>query len=179
MKKTVTQNGLFYGLGCILIYMIAHLIDPSLNLSWKVAILSSFIIPVFCMVRGARQERDLYEGTITFGEVFSTVFPIFVIGTLLFTIMQAIHINIDEAYKAFLDTEILESAKESLKSMNRFLIKLGTEGLSPEQMQEQINNLNENPPKTSNITIFLGFLSSLIFPGAILSLIISLIMKKR
>lgn len=172
MKNTVVKNGVILGVIMAGLFLVFHFINPRLNLESMLGILISIALPVYFMRRGALEERAKNDGVMSFGELFSVTFPIFVIGTLIHSIVSIIIMQMDPIYMQ-LSTEIaLESIDKVFDLMGRF-----TE-VSEDDKLKAIEEIKNNPPKMGIGTMILGYFIQLLFPGAVISAIISAVFKK-
>lgn len=172
MKKAIWQNALFFAGAMLLIYFTFYFINPRLNFHVGISFAMSIILPIIFLGRAIKQEREENEGVITFGEAFAVSFPVFAIGFAIFSLFNILHLNLDPDFKALGELVSLESAQAMIEKVSGFI------ETDEEAMARAMEELENDPPKITNGLMFFGFIINLIFPGAILALIQSAIMKK-
>lgn len=172
MKNTVIKNGVILGAIMAGIFLVFHFINPRLNLETMIGLTISIALPAFFMRRGALEEREKNDGIMSFGELFSVTFSIFVIGTLLHTIVSTIIMQIDPIYMQLSHEIALESMDKYFKMMDKF-----TE-LPEEEKLKAMEEIKNNPTNIGIGTMILGYFIQLLFPGALIAAIISAVFKK-
>ncbi|MCB9329404.1 MAG: DUF4199 domain-containing protein [Lewinellaceae bacterium] len=161
---TFTKYGIYLGLGLIITSFVCYFISPRFFLTWGSWI--GFILYIIMMVMAVKEEK-FNLGSISFKGAFGQSWLTYVVGTLIATIFAYIMMH-------FIDPTLMDTAneiaKEAIEKMSGFL---GEEGV--EKALEAID-------KQDTYSVF-GFVRSyligLIFPGAIIALIIAAIMKNK
>jgi len=170
--KNILINSLFAGAALIVVYLVFHFINPSLNFDFTLSIIIGTVIYLFFLIRAGFQQRKNLGGFLGFGEVFVPSIAIYAIASFIAMIFSFIMLK--------LNPELVELLKESSNSMNESM--LGMSGMSEEQIALAIEEANEmvDPNQfTSLSTMLIGWLGGIIFPGLLYALIASLITKKK
>lgn len=176
--KIFLKNGLLLGATMSVIYLIVYLIKPELNFGWLFSISLSILPPIFFIRKAILEQRQEYEGSITFGEAMTAGFPTFIIGSLIFTLVTVSIFTIDSSYKDLGNKIALDMQKEAMEKTFEIAAKFNA-NIPEEEKQKAFTDLENNPQDVASISLnFLGFLTSLIFPGAIISLISAAILKR-
>lgn len=172
MNKTITNNALLLGGVASIIFLAVHFISPKMNFNIAVSLAIGTIVPFYFMYKGAKEQREEEEGLLTFGEAMAASFPIYVIGVLILTVVQIAIFYADPGFLEAMKESTLEQS-EKMFAMLENVTDVNEEGKTEamKQMSEQMDGLGIG-------TLLTGFVFSLLWPGAILALIVSLIVKK-
>lgn len=166
MNQNAIRYGGFMGLALVLVNLLFYLISVSVFFSYAGFV--GFIVYVGFMVKAGLDERTELGGFMTFGEAFKTTFQVFVIGSLIYWVFYYIMFNL-------IDPSLADTLKQiTMEGMEKVAGFLGEEIY--DEMMAQIEE------QDFHITIgraFQSFITGLIVPGAIFSLIISLFIKKK
>jgi len=169
MNNTGVKNGLFFGAATVALYLVIYIINKRLLFSPVFGPMVSLVIPIVFMVLAAKATRNNQEGVMTFGESLSATFLTFVIGSLIYSAFSYLMTNI-------IDPSLLEIGKEiALEALDKVSGVFGMSEDQLDQMREAIEDGGGNG--FANTAIAWAF--SLIFPGFIIALIISAIMKRN
>lgn len=165
MKQYDAKYGLMAGGISILISLIVYLIDPNSYLKFGGVV--SALPMLYFIVAAALAVKQQNKGFISFGDAFKNSWVTYLIYSLLATIFLYILFN-------FIDPQLIETMKEtSIELLEKLRSTLGDESTD-----EAIKKIEESTQQGVGSLAF-SFLISLIFPGAFLSLIIALIVKKE
>lgn len=165
MNSIVVKNGLLAGVSGIVVSLVIYLIEPKGFISWGGWVV---IFPVlYCMVQATKETREANEGLATLREAFTPAWLTYLIYTVIYSLFTYVLMNI-------IDPGLIDLAKEaSIEAMEKMSGMLGEEA-----MQAAIEEMEKNNPYRFSAIIMTMFFS-LVFPGAIVALIIGLIMKKN
>jgi hypothetical protein len=164
MNNYNAKHGLLAGAIVIALDLILYLI----NVNWYFMASSvGGIVPVYFMVQAVLEERKENGGLIPFPKAFSHAWVTYLIYSVLITIFTFVLYNIIDPNLSVL---VKEKAIEAFQKMSGFLGEKGVE--------EAIEEMDKTD-QFSLQSMAIGFLSRLLFPGAIIALIIGLIMKKE
>jgi len=170
--KNILINSLLAGAALIVVFLVFHFINPSLNFDFVLGTLISLVIYLFFLIRAGFQKRKSLGGFLGLGEVFVSSIAIYTIASFIATIFSLIMIK--------LNPELVELIKESSNSMNERM--LGMSGMSEEQIALALEEANEKTDPnqfTSLSTVFIGWLVTIIFPGLLYAVIAAFITKKK
>jgi len=161
MENSSVKWGLIAGLGVMVSSLLFYLVD--VNLFFTASSYLAWVVYIVCMVFAVRDQTKAQGGFISFKEVFSTAFVVYVISSLMYYIFYYLMFNV-------IDPSLLDIQREmTVEMMEAF-----SGFLSEEQMEEAI-------AEATNVgigTISMAYLVNLILPGAIIAAIIAAIMKK-
>ena len=125
-----------------------------------------FVLYIVYMVRSVRQEKSLMEW-MSFGSAFKASFITYVVASLMYMIFYFVLLN-------FIDPDLQEMQKDiAIEAIEKMSGLIGEEGT--EAALDKIEEDNLNSPGRSLTSWAWG----LIFPGAIISAIIGLVMKDK
>jgi hypothetical protein len=170
--KNILINSLLAGAASIVVFLVFHFINPSLNFDFILGILISLVIYLFFLIRAGFQKRKNLGGFLGFGEVFVSSIAIYAIASFIAVIFSFIMLK--------LNPELVELVKESSNSMNESMLSMS--GMSEEQIALAIEEANEtiDPNQFTSLSTYItGWLVTIIFPGLLYALIASLITKKK
>lgn len=170
--KNILINSLLAGAVSIVVFLVFHYINPSLNFVFILGTLISLVIYLFFLIRAGLQQRKNLGGFLGFGEVFVSSIAIYAIASFIVTIFLYIMIK--------LNPELVELIKESSNSMSESIY--GIMGMSEEQIAltiEEANEMVDHNQIFSLSTLLMNWLVAIIIPGLLYALIASLITKKK
>lgn len=170
-NSTIIKNGLFLGALWIAVYLITYLINPEIVWNTAFGTIISIVIPIIFIRIAMKEEREKNEGMLSFGEAFVVGMGVFFIGSLMYSIVNSVHLSIDTEFREQGEQIAIDTAKNMSKSI------FDLAGMSEEDQQKALAEIDENPPKITTTQMFIGFLGSLFF-GAIISLIAAAVLKK-
>lgn len=167
MENHSVKNGLWCGLGQILLSLVLYFVNAEFMLSW--GSLLGYVFIIYFMQKAVADTRMDHKGFITFGEAFKAGWLTYILGSVLITIFTFVLMN-------YIDPGLLEKLKvtqvEALEKMGELL------HIPEADLEEQISAIEDtNPFGITTIAYALPF--SFIFPGAMIALIMALIMKKQ
>jgi len=166
MNQIATRYGGFMGIALVLVNLLFYLM--SVNAFFQYAGLVGFVIYIAFMVRAGLDQRKELGGYMSFAEAFKVTFQSFLVGSLIYWLFYYILFN-------FIDPSLAEEQKRmAMEAMEKIGSLMGEENF--EKMLEAVEEQSFQVTVTSVLT---NFLTSLIFPGAIFALIISLFIKKK
>ena len=167
------KNGLMMAATLIAIYFIAYFVSPTLNFNFMFATLLPIVAGIFFVRKAIISERTATEGVISFGEAFTTGFTAIAIGLTLFNLVNFIHLKLDPVYYDLL----IQSAKDQAVAMFDFIAELfNIKGEDFDKGLEEIQNQDFNIGTGGFILSILG---SLIWPGAVIAVIMAAVIKKH
>lgn len=166
MNQLALRYGGFMGLALVLVNLLFYLIG--VNAFFQYAGLVGFVVYIGFMVKAGIDQRTEEGGFMTFGQAFTVTFQTYVLGALIYWIFYYILFN-------FIDPSLVEEQKRiAMEALEKFGSFMGEEAM--DQMMEQVETQDFG---ASIGTVLTSFLTSLIFPGAIFALIISLFIKRK
>lgn len=172
MNSTL-KYGLFAGLLMAGLAIGAHYVNLELSQGMGFTSIVSFLIPIIFMVLGVKAERDFQEGLISFGEALKTAFFVFMIGAIISTVLNFVHMN---TYNDATWEKITEIQLANASGMMEMFG--GSDATITEAMEEQMNAEAIKEQSTSPGILVIGLIMSAVF-GIIISLIVAAIMKKN
>lgn len=169
MNNPGFKYGTQLGIASIIIYLLCYTIDKHMLYSMAFGPIIGIVLPVFFMVLAVKAAKIMQEGFISFGEALSPAFLTFIIGTLMSVVFSYV-------MTTMVDPSLQEIAKEAaLAQVNNMAEIFGVDAGEMEQIELAIeDNVDVGLGK-----ILLGWAFNLIFPGILIALIISAIMKKN
>jgi hypothetical protein len=167
MENHPVRNGVYAGVGQILVMFLFYFIDPSLMISWSS--LLGYVVVIYFMRQAAKDQRQENGGYISFNGGFRTSWLTFVLAQTILTIFSFLLMN-------YIDPSLLDVMKETqikvLEDMNNIF------KLPEEDFEKQLEAIEDtNPYSLGSVAMALPF--SFVFPGALIALIIGLVMKKE
>lgn len=167
MGNNAIRNGLYMGGALVLLYLALYFVSPKVFLSWGSWI--SFAVYIYFMYNAAKEERASLGGYMSFGEGFKAAFLAFVVGGLISALFTYVMYN-------FIDPTLIDLTKEiALEAFEKMSGFMGEE--AAETAMETIEDQDFSTSYSIGNTL-MGYLFSLIFPGAVIALIIAAIMKR-
>ena len=126
-----------------------------------------YLITGFFMWKAATAERSDNGGGLSFGNAFKTSFIVWLIASLLSILFMYVLIN-------FIDTSLLDVILQTQKdAMNQMSGLLGEEATAAAMAEIESQGASFGVG-----TVALGWIMGLVFPGAIIALIIAAIVKR-
>ncbi|MFN8320530.1 MAG: DUF4199 domain-containing protein [Saprospiraceae bacterium] len=165
MNSIVVKNGLLASVSAIVLGLIVYLISPKGFLTWGSWL--TMVPLVYFMVQAAKETRETIGGFATLREVFTPAWITYLFYAIASTLFTYVMLN-------FIDTGLLDLARQaSIEAIEKLSGMMGEEAT-----QAAIEELEKsNPYSISKLAI--GVLFSLVFPGALIALIIGLVLKKQ
>ncbi len=171
MENKSVYYGLLYGGASIAIYLVLWLVNPRLIMDMGIGTALSFGLPIVFMYLSIKATRDQQEGLISFGEAIKSSFITYVIGSLMGIIFTYILYNM-------IDPSLLELQKEvAVETAEKMMSMLGQD--NEEMLEEMREEMAEQSDQLGMGQLMMGWFISLLFPGLMLSLIMSAILKKN
>ena len=168
MENPAIKNGVFMGVASILFTMILYFIDSSMIFGWAAWI--GMLIPVYFMWKATTEEKGINGGFLSFGEGFKAAFLAAVIGGLITQLFSYVLMN-------FIDPSLVDVLREqSVEAAEKMIAMFGDNEEAAEAMREAMEEQDFTPTLGKTL---LGYLGSLVFPTAIIALIIAAITKKE
>ena len=170
--KNILINGLLAGAVSIVVALVFHFINPSLNFDFSTSIIINTVIYLFFLIRAGFQQRKRLGGFLGFGEVFVPSMGIYAIASFMAVTFMFIMMK--------LNPELVELMKESSNNMSESMMSMA--GMSEEQIALAIEEANEveDPNRALSLTAQIsGWLGGIIIFGLPYALIASLITKKK
>lgn len=170
MRNQAARYGLMFGAALVAIKLLMYLINPRLLFQYGPTFLVGISVPLVFMYLSVKSTREEQEGMISFGEAVKASFLTYTLGTLISVFFQFILFN-------FVDSTLIELSHEvAMDTVSGMMESLGGQ----EEMLEEIESQLEEVPKTFTFgQAMLQFMTYLIIPGIIYSLIMSAIMKNN
>ena len=170
MNNPAAKYGIYYGGISVATSLLLWLAKPELLFNTPLGLILGFGLPIVMMYLSIKETRDHQEGFISFGEAIKASFLTYIIGSLIAILFTFILMN-------YLDTSLLELQKEQAIAMTESMSSMF--GANEEMMEEMREQMDDQLGTFSFGQAIMGWLGSLVFPGIIISLIISAIMKKN
>lgn len=167
MENHPVRNGVYAGIGQILIMFLFYFIDPALMISWSSML--GYVVLIYFMRQAAKEQRLDNGGFLSFGAGFRSSWLTFVLAQTMVAVFSYILMN-------HIDPSLLDVMKETqikvLEDMNSVF------KLPEEDFEKQLEAIEDtNPYSIGSVALALPF--SFVFPGALIALIIGLVMKKE
>jgi len=170
MKNHGISNGLIAGLVGIVLYLGYYFINPDLLFNFWLGFIVGLAVWIYFMRKAGMDTKADNGGFLTFKEGLKPTFLTFVVGSLLTVLFSYVLFNmIDPSLNDLMKEKSLEMA-EKMSSM------FGASEEAVEAMREQ---MEEQDMSMSIGRLVQQYLIGLIFPGFILALIISAVIKKK
>jgi small-conductance mechanosensitive channel len=170
MTNHGVQNGIFAGLVGVVLYLLYWFINPNLLFNMTLGLIVGLGVYAFFMWRAGSATKEDNSGYLTFKQALKPTFLTFVIGSLIAVIFTYLLYNfIDPTLNDLLQEKSIEMAEKAAKMF-------GADEEALEQIREQV--------EAKGVSMSIGqiiqqYLVGLIFPGFILALIVSAIIKKN
>jgi hypothetical protein len=163
------KYGLYFGMATSAIFMVLYLVNPRLMMNIPITIVIGYLFPIFFMVLAGREKRSSLEGFISFGEAVKETFLCYLIGSFIITVFTYILYNIIDP--SLIDVMMDEAAKMG----ESFMRMMGAEEAEIQEGTKEMAKIDFNPMSPG--LLFFNWMVGLVFPGIIISLIISAIIK--
>ena len=171
MGNHAVKYGVYYGGASIIISLLLWLISPESLFNMGIGLAIGFGLPILFMYLSINTTKVEQEGFISFGESLKASFLTYMLGSLIGVLFTFILMN-------YIDPSLLEMQKEmAIKIAEDMTSMFGAPEEAMEEMREEMENQNLDT-MTFGQTM-LTWLSGLIFPGLIITLIMSGILKKN
>lgn len=165
MNSIVIKNGLLASGAAIVIGLVVYLASPKGVFTWGSWL--TLVPLIYFMVNAVKETRDGYGGYITLRQAFAPAWITYLIYAVISSIFTFVLMN-------YIDPDMITMAKEiSIEAFEKMSGLLGEEAV--QAAIEEIEN--KNPFSFSQILI--NTAGSLVFPGALVALIIAAILKKK
>lgn len=172
MNSTL-KYGLVAGLMMAVTMIALFYISLELSQNMSIATIVSIIVPVIFMVLAVRTERTLQEGFISFGEALKTSFFVYMIASIISTVVSFAHM---QTYSEETWEQITEIQKANATGMMKMF---GADELAIDEALDEGMDVEAIKEQTSSPSVLLiGLIGAAIF-GMIFSLIVALIMKRN
>jgi len=179
MNNHFVKNGLYMGLALTLIYLVFYFVNKGLLVEAGLMTLIGIVVPIYFMWKAGKDERDDQGGLASFGEMFRVTFFAFVIGSFLSTISNFALFKADKELVEMQAQKSTEMAEGMIEMMGN-VIELDEETKEQQRIEmEKSNEMTREMLMNAGIgTFIMAWLGSLFF-GAIISLILSAILKRN
>jgi hypothetical protein len=170
MTNHGVQNGIFAGLVGVVLYLLYWFINPDLLFNMALGLVVGLGVYAYFMWRAGSATKADNSGYLTFKQALKPTFLTFVVGSLIAVIFTYLLYNfIDPTLNDLLQEKSIEIAEKAAKMF-------GADEEALEQIREQV--------EAKGVSMSIGqiiqqYLVGLIFPGFILALIVSAIIKKN
>ena len=167
MENPAIKNGVFMGVASILFTMILYFIEPSMMFGGFAY--AGLLIPIYFMWKAATEERAINGGFMSFGEGFKAAFLVAVIGGLITQLFTYVLMN-------YIDPSLIDVlAEQTVEAAEKMLAMFGDNEEAADAMREAMEEQDFTPTIGNTLLSYLG---SLVFPSAVIALIIAAITKK-
>ncbi|GAA5224842.1 DUF4199 domain-containing protein [Membranihabitans marinus] len=166
-KRTVLL-GVMAGVAVALIMLVIDFINNQLLVTPSMSYFPTLVL-IFAMFFAVREEKKQRE-YFPFSEVFKTALVPFIIGNAIYLFFNFLLYN-------YIDPALGDMAKE--RALEIFDSGLMNNFMSEEQMETMIETIQENTFRPTLMEAFTGYALSLIVPGALVALLLSLIYRTR
>lgn len=156
------------GLVSASIYLVLYLVNKELLLNVSLSFVISLVLPIIFMYMAIKAERDQMDGFISFSEALKVSFLTIVIGNIFPIVAQHLMYTMDAEMLVLLKEKSLQMVEKMTDMM----------GVPEAEKQEALKSASEQDYSYTPGRSLLGYAGTLIFPGIILSLILSLILKR-
>ena len=171
MRNHAVKYGIYYGGISVAISLLLWLLSPETLFNMGIGLAIGFGVPIIFMYLSIHATKAEQEGFISFGESLKASFLTYMIGSLMGVLFTFVLMN-------YLDPSLLEMQKEvAIKVAEDMSSMFGAPEEAMEEMREQMESQNLDTMTFGQS--MLGWLGGLIFPGLILALIMSGILKKN
>lgn len=168
MNNKAINFGLIAGGSVVVIMLVMDMINNRMLTSTGMSYFPTLvlIIAMFLSVREAKKSMEY----LPFSEAFKQSFLPFIIGNAIYMLFNYVLYN-------FIDPELADLAKQ--KALELFDSGIFNNFVDEEQRELMIESIQENSFKSTLGETLLGYLFSLIIPGAIVSLVLAAIFRTR
>ncbi len=170
MRNNLINGALAGGILSIL-YVILYIFKPEVVFNSGFTYGTLTIIPLIFMLRACKQEREINNGVLSFGDAFLKSMAVFIIAILIYMFAGQIMLMIFPEQYAIAGEIQLEQAESMYRSM----------GMPEEAIQEALDKMSEmfdeNGPSLS--MYLLGILSMLFVPGLPIGILSAVITKRN
>ncbi len=170
MNSPGVQNGIFVGLVMIVYNLVAWFINAELLFNWVLALVVGIGLYVFFMWRAGNAAKIENGGYLTFKQSLKPTFLTYVIGSLIGVLFTYVLYN-------FIDPTLNDMMLEKAIEVAEKMVKMF--GGNEEAVEQAIAEVEEKGASMTIGTIVQNYLVGLIFPGFVLALIVSAIVKKN
>jgi len=169
LKDTGFTNGIKFGVAAILILGASYFFDKSILFHHYYVIGINTLVAGVFMFLAIKQTLD-QETHLNFSEGLKPAFLCFLVGSLIFAIAKFVLINyIDPSLLDIQSQTAIETFETLAKQLN----------MSEEDIFARREDMRINPPTPGALDATLYWLVGLIFPGLVLSILISLVVKRN
>lgn len=174
--KTAIKFGVYYFIASALVTLIQYLINPELLFRPAVSLVLSLLVVTAFMVLLLKEEKKVTQ-PLTFGEGIKNTMVMYIIGSFFSIIFAYVLYN-------FIDPSLIERSIEYAQKIARSTAERVAEigGLSEVDKVEMLEEMEKQQVQSNPFTLsglLLSWAINIIFPGLVLSLIISAIMKDK
>lgn len=171
MNSPAIKHGLYLGAALVIFYMLLYFVDKRLLFNVPISFVISIVIPLVFMYLAGNEKKEFQDGYMSFGEAVKETFFTYLIGSFVGLIFTFILFNLK-------DPSLIDIMKEETAKMSEAMLEtFGASEEVIEENRENMENMDINP--VSPGMLFLNWLTGLLFPGIIISLILSAIIKKN
>lgn len=177
MNNPMIKWGLYYGGASILLTVVYYFVAKPMLFGSTTSMVVGLALAIFFVVMAMKEEKEIGEGYLGYGEALKVGLGAFVLGSLLVSLFQWVLFN-------FIDTSLIEQsityATEQARKMTDMIG--GMAGMSEEQMEELVAQTEEEIENMGNPmsmgSVLSGWALTSLIGGLPLNLITAAIMKK-
>lgn len=175
--KTAIKFGVYFFVTGTLITLVQYLISIDLLFRPVISTAISIGLAIIFMVLLLRQENTERAGQLSFGEGLLSTLVMYAVGSFLSILFAFVFYN-------YIDPSLVEKSAEyaqeiARKTAERVADMGGLSEVDKVEMLEEMEKQNANANPFTISGLLMSWAINLIFPGLILSLIISAIMKTK
>lgn len=168
MDNKSVNLGLIAGGAIVVIMFVVDMFNNRMMVNFGMSYFPTLVL-IVAMFLSAREAKKDYE-YLSFSDAFKEAFIPFVVGNGIYIVFNYFLYN-------FIDPELGDIARE--KALEIFDNGVFDNFLNEEQREQMIEATRENTFRPTLGQTFTGYLFSLIFPGALVALILAAIYRSR
>lgn len=168
MDNKSVNLGLIAGGAIVVIMFVVDMFNNRMMVNFGMSYFPTLVL-IVAMFLSAREAKNDYE-YLSFSDAFKEAFIPFVVGNGIYIVFNYFLYN-------FIDPELGDIARE--KALEIFDNGVFDNFLNEEQREQMIEATRENTFRPTLGQTFTGYLFSLIFPGALVALILAAIYRSR
>ncbi len=170
MKSHGINNGLIAGLVGIVLYLAYYFINPELLFNPWLGLVIGLIVWIYFMRKAGVDTKADNGGFLTFKEALKPTFLTYVVGSLLSVAFSFILFNlIDPSLNDLMQEKSIEMAENMMKTF----------GAGEEQIEAAMEQMEDQDQSMTIGRVLQTYLVGLVFPGFVLALIISAVIKQK
>jgi len=170
------KNGLMMAAAMVGLYVVLFLIDPLMNYKVGMSFLIGFLhvgLGIFFVRQAILQTKEKSDGAISFGEAFAAGFGVIAIAYFIFHTVKFAHLQLDPDFYA---SVVQYSKDQAIAMMTKMTEAFNMEGADFDTAMAEINNQDFD---IGVGTYIMGLLVGLVWPGAVIAVIMAAVIKKH